>query len=455
MRNKKTLLLIISLMMIMRISSAFSVSPVHDFILSFGREKPVSFQLHAEIIKLPQFDEVRTEKLNRLLKHIDFAGIIDPYLSEITMMIDGTEMFSLFETGFSEKQDTVLATEPGHYYLVPSGQLFPTPFRSGSMESIDILLRNRSILSSLDEFASFFCQLPQDFPEKSSQVKILEKYKDYGTAVKRVSINLSGEEFTDYIQKKAGTGSAGQTVPDLSRMVFVNRQGFSLLFTEDDRLIKINYSGKAGYSEQDIRTVRLEWKTVRNEFLEKDELVLRTPNSAGTKRNNFILEHSWKRADDGSETFLWNAETDDVAEGARTRRYMKCELASDANGLISGNWSDTVNANREESVKGIDLLSIDSADDHCSGILEIISKKDKIECDRIRITFDLSAEVPVQVSADQPIPEAVSPEQYSALQESVLRKIVVAMMDFPESDLIFLKEGIPDESWDMIKGTNN
>ena len=118
--------------------------------------------------------------------------------------------------------------------------------------------------------------------------------------------------------------------------------------------------------------------------------------------------------------------------------------------LLSGTYVRTVSVNTRSETKEAVLSVGDAFRDPFSGTLEIISKKDKIETNRVRIRFSLSQEVPLLVTAAQPEPKTVAGEEYARILEGVNSDILREILKLPGDDLLFLNEGIDDTSWDSI-----
>ena len=425
-------------------------SPVQRCIGLLEAGQPVYFEVSAAFGKLPQFDESRTEKLNRLLRHFSLNGVLDPVDSHTALAIDGRNLFTLSEMEYNGKKTRILSAGAEHAYVVPED---PEPPETGSAEAWTLpedAVFQFHVLSSLEAYASFFGSLPRLFPEKAGTAKVNQKYPPYGTAVKKVTLYLTAEELTDGLRSLPGLFPDSELVPDPQSILFSGRQGFTLLFDGEDRLILVQYSGKAGRSEEDLRNVRLDWKTFRSDLTEKDELQLRTPNSAGTRRNNLILEHAWNREESGAERFVWKAENDDVADGLRTRGKTECELRSEDGKQLNGTYTRTVSVKTRSETKEAILSAGDASRDPFSGILEIISKKDKIETGRVQIRFSLSREVPLLVTAGQQEPEPVTDEEYAGILEGIYSDILRETLKLPGEDLLFLNEGIDDASWHSI-----
>jgi len=241
---------------------------------------------------------------------------------------------------------------------------------------------------------------------------------------------------------------------ELTKIHFDGRQSFSLLFTEEDRLIKISYSGKAGSSTDDMRNVRIDWKTVRNENSEKDDLQIRTPNAQGTRRNNFLLSYEWKTTDEGFQTFTWSAEKDQLAEGKRTRVFSDALMEGNDHRITGVITNKTAASGLTESTEA--QISISLPDNNsCNGTLEIIDKKDKIEEKRFIIDFDLSDGSAARVSSVQPDIVTVSETEFKGITDRLVSRIVTEMLQLPDEDLLFIKYGIPEGIWkEIVPGIN-
>ena len=119
-------------------------------------------------------------------------------------------------------------------------------------------------------------------------------------------------------------------------------------------------------------------------------------------------------------------------------------------GQLDGSLKDTVTVKGKSETVEIRLNSNVPSDDSCVGTLEIISKKDKIETNRVSLTFDLSQGLSSPVASDTAEPVRISEQQYNILEESLFSDIIRELLLLPEEDLVFLREGIPDDSWNAL-----
>ena len=194
-----------------------------------------------------------------------------------------------------------------------------------------------------------------------------------------------------------------------------------------------------------MRTVRLEWKTVRSDAVDRDEISLRTPDSRGTRRNNLILEHVRRIQDDGKETFFWKAETDKLEDGIRTRSFFQTDAEAE-NGSIAGSISETIIEKSTTTGNNINFTVRADSSDQYSGTLEIISKKDKIESGKLKVSFGFSPESGAR-AADIPYePQPVNENEYNEIRITMISRILKEITKLPPQDLVFLTEGIPEDA---------
>ena len=443
MNRKRILAAVLAAVLAAACMANAGASGIRELIRFAGSGEPVGYEFTAAFEKLPQFDGNRTDQLNRLLRHFVFSGVLDTRETTLSVSLDGESLFTVSETEVGGKTTRMLACDPDTNIIIP-GEKTDTD-TIVSVEGYRSVSENLCIYTVLEEYALFFGQLPDLYPELSGSGKILEKYKDYGTAVKKTNIRFTENEWAACVRKYAPEIPEGTNIPDLRKMYFEGRQDVELLLKEDGSVLKIRYGGKAGISEDDMRTVRLEWKTVRAESVERDELSLRTPDSNAARRNNLLLDHTWRKGEDGTETFSWKTETDTVYDGIRTRGIAECTM-EEADGKISGRWSETVSVKNENTVCECAFSSADEPAGGRSGILEIISKKDKIETGRMKADYRLTCTVPAQAGELLPEPKHVSDDEFDEIRGNLTRRILVKLLSLPKEDLLFLTEGIQDET---------
>ena len=423
-----------------------SASGMKDLFGLFSGEQAVRFEINVSFDKLPQFDENRTEQLDRILNHICFYGILDTAEISLSAALDGNEMFTFSRLETTGAEQNILKTDPEHSYIIPNEKSSESGRQNSISDFLSILESlsgNEKIYRSMEYYAAFIEKLPDYFPEQSGSERTLQKYKDYGTAVTKVTVRISAEDLKSCISDHLADFPE-RCFPDPSGFVFSGRQDFELLLTEEGKALKIRYGGNAGLSENDMRTVRLEWKTVRSDAVDRDEISLRTPDSRGTRRNNLILEHVRRIQDDGKETFFWKAETDKLEDGIRTRSFFQTDAEAE-NGNITGSISETIIEKNTSTGNDINFTAKADSSDQYSGTLEIITKKDKIESGKLKVSFGFSTESGVRAADVPEEPESVSENEYHEIRMIMISRILKEIAKLPPQDLVFLTEGIPED----------
>lgn len=451
--RKRISAILLALLILCSIRSVAAASAFREFADRLRNIDILSYSFGIEIGKLAQFSDERTEQLNRLLKHVGFSGFVSENQSKVDVRIQDDTLFTIYEERLPDKEIQLLSTDPEHLYIIPEENRLSTDRLNGISNDLEAFTTETQLYEFLGTCSELFRNLPSAFPDKTSENRIQVKYKDYGTAVKKSTISLSGEELKQYLEKSMKGSSPNQYQSLLEKLVFTNRQSFDLYFTEDERLIQIRYSGKIGITDEDIRNVRLEWKTCRKDSMEKDELVLRTPNSQGTRRNNLILNFLCEEKD-GTEVFHWKAERDVLSEGLRTRTLAEAKLEQNE-GRISGSLSNLEIVGNKQVQSEAVISLVGDAEPGYEGTLEINHKKDKIENDRLTLHFSLSPGNFGAVEALQPEIISLSAESYADIQEKTQAEIIRRILELPAADIQFLMEGIPEEQRTMIVGTGN
>ena len=97
---------------------------------------------------------------------------------------------------------------------------------------------------------------------------------------------------------------------------------------------------------------------------------------------------------------------------------------------------------------GNDILFTVTEDskDQYAGTLEIIGKKDTIESGKMKVYFDFSSDNQNRAADILSAPETVSEKEYTEIRRILISRIVKEIIKLPLQDLVFLTEGIPEET---------
>jgi hypothetical protein len=376
-------------------------------------ESAVGILIEGKIIKMPQFAEERTEKLNRILQHAGIRIEISGEESRAVVTMDGEDIFSLTGDG-------------------------------GEGAGTEAIRRYGRIWKSLEKWKAFFAALPEAFPETRQESKINTPYKEYGKAVKRTALTLSAEEAAEQAAK-AGTGTG--LYPEAGEMQFEGKQKIALQTGEEGQLIRINYNGKCGLSDGSIRNVSVEWKTVTEENRSKDQIQIRTPAATGGERDNLQMTREWTLGEDGKEILTWTAETDALHNRIRTQKRMTARTEA-AEGKMTIDLAEaTVESGETRRTEITGEISLEEGKP-AEGMLAIILKTGKIETEHYEVSFRTYPVIPA-------IPGDAAETAGGEKSESEIRReqsaaLVRAILKLPEEDQAFLKDGIGEDLWKEI-----
>ena len=410
-------------------------------ILAGTSDHAIGIQLTGEAIHIPSLSAQRTEWLNMFLKHVSLDFVLDSTTEKESLLLDGKEVISLTthrngsseEHRFSFEEDTVYSSSDIRFREIPSNLFFTNHVDYYS----DILL-------NLDEFYLFFSGLPDLFPEYSSLSKVNIRYKDYGTAVIKYSVTLPEDAFrsdrmTDYLARD----EMKKIRPIILGMTFSGRQRFTILADENNRLMKVNYTGKAGLSETDMRSVNLDWRCLRRTEGYKDVLQLKTPAISGTNRHNLMIERELVIDSEFNEQYSCSIETDKVASRVRERTTLLIHLSTAGNHIEGEISEKTVSGG---TVKTIALTGMaEQNQNEYAGSIEIKCELDKIEKEHLLIHFVAGAHDPLEWQQGRSVP--MKDEDINRLSEKMASLFVNAMVNIPEGDLMYFLADLPEGWW--------
>ena len=438
------------LILLVMLPAAGLAGTIDDMIrlLSRPAQGAVAMEMQAEVLRMPEMGETRTEWINRLLKHITFRMAADAEIRQETIEVDGQPAVSCAgrtETAgiawqFSFDSQAAYRTKAGEDLL---------SLLSGVSADTDSLEYYSRMAVLLDGFYRFFEGLPAAFPEASSLSKTNTRYKPYGTAVKKWSISLP-EDVLQSEQMIAYLDSEGlEAVKEfLSGAVLSGRQRFTLLMDENDRLMKVNYTAKAGLSEEDLRNVNLDWRCLRREEGYKDILALTTPGT-GSRRHNVTITQEMVIDPENGESYTGSIETDRVENRVRTRVLLTFDLKA-KDGTVTGEMLEKTTVGSTVTSTGVTVELAQNTQDEYRGSIEIICKLDKIEKEHYLLRLTAGKAEPLQWN-ELPV-RKMRDKDRSLLAEKAAVAFLKALGSVPEEDLQYILADLPEGLWARLNG---
>ncbi len=408
-----------------------------------------SLTLSPQVGAYPPFGELRLEQLNLLLNHVTVRCASRDEWSEVAILTDGAETLNLRRKQRDGSTATQLSVLPGITWLDSREAMPGLTGETGAGETWEEI---RFCWRLLEEGITFFTRLQERCPEEAGEKTVRQKLR-MGTAVRSVSIRIPQEAVREG-RMASLTGEAADT-PVLQKwlegMCFRGKQSFTLLFDEENRLLKVQYSGRMGTDEEHLRNVRLEWKCLRDGSSRMDELTLKTPAVDGSERDNWQLSRKWTA--DEEESFSFSGEYD--RKGPEGKRKISWEAALSGAEEISGEVAWTVQEGRDSRKTVLRPVFSVTEEGKYQGRIDILQYSGKILQEELMLSFFLDSE-PV-VKWEENTSERVwsgDDSESASLREKLAAALLRGLLRIPEQDLVFLSDEIPEEDWQLILNAN-
>ncbi len=117
--------------------------------------------------------------------------------------------------------------------------------------------------------------------------------------------------------------------------------------------------------------------------------------------------------------------------------------------VLTGRMTHQDNKNGEKSTLTADASMTEDEGGVFSGGLEITQKKGKIEKDRFSVQIAVSPDRSEAKTAEDAADDAPR-EEAARTKENDRRKLLHALLQLPDEDLLFLFSGLPEEEWQAL-----
>ena len=407
----------------------------------------VEVLVQAQAIHVPELSDTRTEWLNRLLGHIVVRLRMDGPVQEETIEVDGAEALRCTSRNGEQGEEYVFSFDGNTAYTAEYGTDLLSEL-SGIATGESRTEYYSMISLMIPEFYAFFSGLPEEFPEASASSKASVRYKDFGTATGRWTITLDGnmlasEKMTEYLSRE---GMENVRI-FLSGVVLSGRQRVTLLTDSEGRVMKINYTGKAGLSEDDMRNVDVDWRCMRRDTEYKDTIQMKTPAVSGTKRKNITVSREMTVSEEETESYICSVETDQVIDRTRTRVQLNVTLTGEGE-HISGEIREKTITGNSTDLTAIQINLEKDAQDEYRGSLEITHELGKIEKEHYRLQIAVRKCGPISWPAEMISP--INEETKAMLKERMSGAFLRALAPVPEDDLQYILSDLPEGWWNEM-----
>ena len=444
--TERKMIVFILIMMLFLPSAATAAVPMPVALLTGETDEPLRIVLsNPEVKKLSQFDENRMEQLNRLIRHTGIDLNIDKNCSKIKILIDNEEAFSYLQNNDSER---IYSFEPTVIYHDETN--------AEETDEDDFLLFLEQILFKanryMNEFYTLFAASPEVFADRTRKEGTDLRLSGFGKAVQRVTIPFPAdyvkENFPQILNDLTNSEECKKII---SGLTFSGAQKISLLYDAEGKIVRINYDGTVGSSEETLRKVSLVWKVLHEDNHQKDSVSLKTPAIKGADKDNIALERDIDSSDSTMGKYNWDIQIDHRA-GKEDKKLAHFSMQmTDTDSVISGNME--YNIKRDGKSQIIKMLTEikEENDGGYNGTIEIADYSGKIEKNRVLIHMLLQKGETVKWP-DTGLTRAETAENNkkkpkNELEGTIAGNIIQKLFELPEEDLTYFSTEIPASMW--------
>ena len=449
-KAKTFILAAVSLLLALTVFSASAEGFGTELILSGMCGFPVTVCISSpQYRQIAQFGTERTEYLNRLMKHIGITVTADGDISQTALTVDLEPVYFYTVKDTDSVQRTVYSFEPDTVYETKNEQGEAFPFLQFLEQ--DFFMLNRL----LDDMYPVFEKAAETFQEFGKPSAANLNFKGYGKGVRKLTIPLSDQ----YVKEHFPDIPAGLTVTDESRaflgkLVFSGPQKIILLYDQDNRLLRINYDGAVGLSEDSIRRVSLVWRCLRTAEQKKDHLTLKTPAINGYDKYNISYERQVDLSEDSAHSVSWDLQVDLKSDQIRKKISFTAELITADNQFTGKTVYSEKQEGAEKRITIIPSLQKENDADY-SGTIEITNNSGKIVTSSIQagIRIYQGEELSEPATGTAHTADVSNPDNSdpgSAVQDRMNSLLIRRLLVLPAEDLQFFSLDIPEEVWNSI-----
>ena len=436
---RKTITMIIAALCLFSGSRGVGENYPGHYLLTGEFESPVTFSIHApEYTHLAQYGKERLDSLNRLLSHVSVAVSSVQDRMETVLYIDQKPIISITDTLAETMNREQIQTEEEN---------------ADKDEFISFLDEQYFRLNHLmDELYPVFCKAADSFPELAGRTSATLNFSGFGKSASRMTIQFSSDYVSEHFPDALADLCENQsTRDDLKKLKFQGSQKIVLLFDQNNNVLRVNYDGTVGMSEDEMRRISLVWKCLRSEEHIKDSLTIKTPAVKGYNRDNISYDRELDLSDPENRKMKWDYQLDQKKEKDRTKIRYTGDLTSEgtnSTGKISYNVKGS--SIPEHSIIITEALCEEKEAEY-TGTLEITNKTGKIVTSSVMSGFSIGESYqPDTQKKEQTGSQIIKITGDKGIPEEAIRALIQKMMTLPDEDTEFLRKDIPDEIWKLL-----
>ncbi len=425
----------------------------------YAPESPWTCETGISLSEYVPFGESRLEMLNALLSHMKLKAFDSGVSSGVSILTDDRETLGMTRRETGEGSGFRFSFDPDTLYI---GEDFSDLTEASALqEELIGFPLPASLTPDLIRWADAGFQLlerlPEIFPEYAKISEVRTKLKDVGLSTRKTVVTLSADAVQEGLMSRLGQQETEASLKQVLReLVFSGRQQFTLYYDESGKLIKANYSGRAGRGEE-LRKITLEWRGLRNgeSF---DSLTCSAPAVSGGNKDSLSFTRNERDGESLRAELEWT----------RVRNRVKSVISgladltmSGEKGPLKGSITLTVKEGKKET--GL-ILTPDfgwDQDGVRTGALGLHFLQDKSSVLEASLTFSLKKGAPsVPFGEKNKVKlSALGEEERAALKQQLQLKtaslLLRDLLTLPEKDLGFIRDEINEELWQQVLRTVN
>lgn len=421
-------------------------------------EKPLSVVLTADVAAHMPFDETRCAQLNALLRHmslsLNYQQLEQEIWSRVAILVDGQEAVSIAQRSGEEHTETQFSSLPGRTFITSDAAT-----ALGGDAEIAIFGLDGTEKEWVDAGYALAGAISEPLSAWEKKTEIKSKIADMGTAVVKQVYTVPKEDASGLTDALTSLCPEGRLHTLLGRLQFSGKQSLTLWRDAADAVLRLEYKGKCGLSEDALRNVTLVWRMCRTGEAERDDLTLKSPAVKGTDSNTLTYARALTTDGAGKSALKAKFSYTTVAEKKKTSLSGEAALTGEAaedGGTLSGEVSLKRQLpgedHAEKYVLSPQVRFLGGAESpQVEGTVRVQTYRgsDPLEDATIGMTVTvgefLSWELEQnQIVVDDQDGEALMAEAASAAVAALIRPLVL----LPEEDTLYLSAGL--EGWKTI-----
>ena len=448
--KKRIIALILGLLLLIPMISA-AETPLPVQLLTGKDPGPIRILISKpEVKKLAQFDENRTEQLNKLIRHLSLDLSLDGNLSSTGILINKEEAFSYLQRDGESGAERIYSFEPETVYAEEKKDT-----EEPDEDDFTVFLEQILIGSGreMDEYYALFARAPEAFEDRARKEGTELRFSGFGRAIQRVTISFPANYVKENFPKALADLAEDESLREkINGMTFEGNQKIGLLYDEAGKIVRINYDGKVGRTPEMLRKITLIWKVLREEDHQKDSISLKTPAMTGADKDNMTLERDIDNTDPAAGSYTWDIQIDHRAgkEDKKATRFTADLKRSE--GVISGTMEYSYKRDGKNPKIRIYPEIREENEGEYSGTLEFADYSGKIEKNRYLAQVKLQKGEKLQwpEGAAGKAPGAQGEETTATPEETAVSLIIRKLFELPEKDLQYFSHEIPEDLWEEL-----